>query len=602
MGLLQELANQVNLEILRLLKVEPTYPRRLAALLGKKEQKIVPRLRRLEEAGLLKGSWRRVGGRNVKLYEVRADRMELLFGAGGLELVLHPEEKRQAITPLFYSAPRIEQDPYFVGREEELAVLASNAKIVVIEGMAGIGKTSLLQAFVSNLPGDNNIFWHVFKETDSFDYVIRKLATFLAELNYFDLLDYVRRDGKDDSVKVDLLMKGVDRAKQLLILEDYQRHHDEKIDSLLGHLQRHLSKAKILVASRLRPYFLSSAPNLTELTLEGLSKEESSQLLKKRGLKLKDEEIALVHEKTSGHPLALTLLCTIMKQDSQAIETLSKILPLQNLTEELLQSLIDDERELLIALSAFRDPIPIRGIMEVLKSRRILFTLHSLERKMILRKKDEAYLLHELIREGCYKLIDYPEELHKKIGEWYLSKQSTVEVLEGLYHLVKVRDTARVDQIMMRELFEESFRFVEEGFSRALLDILNPIGIDQLQPREACCLLCIEARALANLQKWRKAKSLLVKAKSIASSLNDPKMLACVYKTIAKYNIQRGDLGKAERFLLTSSNFLRKTGDPASLGRVYLDLARLYFTEGDLMASLKYVDLRQRIGTAGRTS
>src|SRR5690348_13933095 len=97
--LLKLLANQTNRDVLVLLRKEPTYPRRIAALLKKKEQKIVPRLKKMEETGLLKSAWVRVEGKNVKVYEVKADKMELVFGREGVEFGIHMNESKHVRPP-----------------------------------------------------------------------------------------------------------------------------------------------------------------------------------------------------------------------------------------------------------------------------------------------------------------------------------------------------------------------------------------------------------------------------------------------------------------------------------------------------------------------
>jgi AAA+ ATPase superfamily predicted ATPase len=589
MSLLQLLADKTNVIILQLLKIEPTYPRRLAGLLGKKEQKVVPRLKRMEDAGLIRGAWSRRGGRNVKVYEISTDRIELVLGVEGITSVFHREGKRQVISPPLYMPPKIDKDPHFIGRKNELKIIASRSCFIVLEGIPGIGKTSLLQAFVETLPKGSVLFWHTLKETDSFDHVVLKLATFLRELDFVDLFDYFRGDGKDDSTKLDLLTRGVDQHGFTVIFDDYQRQRDEKIDALLQHLQTSISKAKVIVASRVRPNFLVNTSTLTELKLEGLSKDEAAKLLKNRHVRLKDEQVVLAYQKTAGHPLALTLLGTILEQDPKASESLLKKLPIGSLIDELLHSLNEEERNLLIALSAFRNPIPFESIVHVVKFRGIRYLLQSLQKKMILKQAEDSYLLHEVVREGCYEFIDYPEQMHRKIGEWYLARSGTQEVLEGLHHFSKASDWVGVGQVLAEEFFEARFRFVEEDFSHSLLSILEAANTNEMAPRISCSLLCVKARAFAEIQNWGKARVTLAKAKTIAKKLNDPRVMGCVYETIGKNYLAKGDLVKAEKNFLMSTRLLRRAGDVSSLKRLFLELSRLYFAEGDIARALKYV-------------
>jgi DNA-binding transcriptional ArsR family regulator len=589
MSLLQLLADETNVVILRLLKVEPTYPRRLAGLLGKREQKVVPRLKKMEDAGLIRGAWSRRGGRNVKVYELTVDRVELVLGVEGVTSVFHPQGKRRVISPPLYLPPQIKKDPQFIGRKKELKILASRSNFIILEGISGIGKTSLLQAFVYTLPTGSALFWHSFKETDSFDYVVLKLATFLRELDFVDLFDYIKGDGKDDSAKLDLLTRGLDQRGYVVIFDDYQRQHDEKIDVLFRHLQTNISKAKTIVASRVSPNFLVNTPSLTEVKLEGLSRAEVVTMLRNRNVKLKEEQMSLAYQKTAGHPLALTFLGTVLGKDSTASETILKKLPTGKLTDEFLRSLNGEERNLLIAMSSFRNPIPFEGISHVVKSRGIRYLLQSLQKKMILKRDKDSYLLHEVVREGCYEFVDYPEQMHRKIGEWYLARSGAQEVLEGLHHLSKAGDWVRIGQILTEEFLEARFRFVEQGFSNSLVSILEAAKTDEIGPKLSCSLLGVQARAFAEVQEWGKARVTFAKAKAIAKKLDDPRVMGCLYTNIGKNCLVKGDLVKAEKNFLVSARLLRRANDVSSLKRLSLELSKLYFAEGDVVRALKYL-------------
>lgn len=596
MSFLEVLSNRKNLEILRLLKGEPTYPRRLASILSMSEQKVVQRLRSLEKAGLLTSSWRRIGNKNVKLYEVSADKIEMLLGTEGVQLVVYPEAKRRATSLPLYIPPKIVHDSFFIGREKELRLLASKTRFIIVEGIGGIGKSSLLQAFANSLPKRYKLFWHTFKETDSFNYVLTKLASFLAEHDYLDLLEYLNGAGNENSAKLDLALKGLNRPDYVLIFDDYQRQHDESLGTLLEHLQGYLTRAKVVVASRVRPRFLP-AMGASEIVLEGLSKEECEEYLQKKKVRLSDRRKAFIYQRTSGHPLSLAVTCSMVRSRRGGLDELSRIPAIENLSSEILDSLDPDERDALLRVSVFRNPVPAEGVLTLGKGNRVRASLNTLERKLILRRSDGSYLLHELIREGCYARIDRPDEMHVKVGEWFLSRGTAQDTLEGLYHVVKANQYAKVNEVMMLELERERFHFVEEGYGPVLLDILSSVRVDQLKPRDACCLMSIQAKALTSLQAWRKANELLTKAERIAIQVGDNRLLSCVHKTLGYYYVQKGDLVKGEAQLIKSSDFLRKAGDRGNLSRIYLSLAKLHFLMGNVQSSLNYIDSSEKMAS-----
>lgn len=595
MSVLEVMSKRTNQQILKALKAEPTYPRRLAALLSMKEQKVVPRLRTLEKVGLLRSSWSRMGNKNVKLYEVSTDKVEMLLGAEGMEFVIHPGIRRQIQEFPLYIPPMLSHDDLFVGREAELKILKSKKRFVVIEGIGGIGKSSLLQAYVLSLPSSTRAFLHSFKETDSFNYVLTRLASFLAEYDYLDLIEYLRGAGNENSTKIELALKGLNRPNYVLVFDDYQRQHDIGLDTLLAEFQRHITRAKVVVASRERPRFMLPSLDALEIALDGLNEEECKQYLERKNVRLDERRRTLVYRKTSGHPLSLVVVCSILLDDRSKLEELSRAPAMEELVSQTLDSIDGDQRDVLLRASVFRNPVPVEGVLALARGGRVRASLHALERKLILKRTDGSYLLHELIREGCYQRIDRPEELHRMAGEWFLARGTPQDTLEGIYQMIRAGDFSKLNEIMARELVEERFHFVEEGYDSVLLDILSPVQVDRLKPRDACCLLCVQAKALTSLRRWSRARRLLREAQQIAAGVNDKRLLSCVHKTIGNYHVQRGELPAGKKHLIKSSDLLRSAGDLENLGRIYLSLAKLHFLMGDVRASLSYIDSRERV-------
>jgi ATP/maltotriose-dependent transcriptional regulator MalT len=592
MSVLQLLADETNVAILQLLKVEPTYPRRLAAMLNKPEQKIVPKLKSMERAGLVRSHWDRIERKNVKVYETSLDKLELAVGVEGLKVEFHSLPKQLLSSPL-YLPPKREKDLNFVGRGQEIRSLSSGASLTILDGIAGIGKTSLLQAFVGTLSPDAPVFWHTFKETDSFNHVVAKLAAFLDQHGFSELMDYFRGDGKDDSLKLELLVRGFDKKGYIAIFDDCQNQHDQKIESMFQHIQRNLSRARMIISSRVRPSFLLASPDVVEITLEPLSKTESARLMRNRNVDVKNDQLDLIYQRTSGLPLALTLLGAILEKNPDKLDEPLGKLPLGVLIDELLGSLNEEERNLIFTLSVFRNPIPFEGIANVTKVRGIRYLLQTLQRRMMLRQNGDNYTLHEVVREACYELVDFPEQLHRKIGEWYLTRRGTQEALEGLYHLSKAAEWARVGEVLSQYLFQEKYNFVEEGFSNSLLKILEDAKTESLPPELSYSILCVRARAQAEMREWAKATAALARARAIASRISDPKYTGYVYVTIGKNYTTRGDLRKAEANFLEAMRLLSKADSTESLTRLQLELARISFVRGNVTEAMNYVNRKK---------
>ena len=76
------LSRRANIEILLVLSVRDSYPREISLITGRDETDVSRRLRRLERAGLVEGYWRRLAGRNVRVYRLRARAVSFRFEDG----------------------------------------------------------------------------------------------------------------------------------------------------------------------------------------------------------------------------------------------------------------------------------------------------------------------------------------------------------------------------------------------------------------------------------------------------------------------------------------------------------------------------------------
>ena len=79
-------------------------------------------------------------------------------------------------------APRVGR---FVGRTAELAEILKEdrgARITVVQGIAGIGKTSLAAQVCHDLRGRTNLFWHRVRPWDTFESILSSLSRFLSAL------------------------------------------------------------------------------------------------------------------------------------------------------------------------------------------------------------------------------------------------------------------------------------------------------------------------------------------------------------------------------------------------------------------------------------
>ena len=191
-----------------------------------------------------------------------------------------------------------------------------------------------------------------------------------------------------------------------------------EVSAWLAALNKEACACRILLTSRLLPRGMNESTPLflQEYKIDGLEYSEGVSLLRKRGVSRQqetDDELQKAVLYTKGHPLALTILASILHLNpSLKIAYLfgNSIYNLQwresISAHELLnylynQQLNDTQRKLLRAFSLYREPVPLEGalvFMENIPEKQTLEALNVLLRQYLLQATGEGrYQLHSII-------------------------------------------------------------------------------------------------------------------------------------------------------------------------------------------------------------
>lgn len=474
---LKALANPSNQAILSLLSIEPTYPRRVSELLSLGESDTSRRLTRMEKLGLVESDWEHVGGKNVKIYRLVPDEIHVQISGQGLSVEMAADDEPSQHEVYDRLRVQIPDAEGFVGREDELEQMAGDEPIVIVEGIAGIGKTSLLAAFANRQQDQQPVFYHSFRGTESLTWLAQRLGVFQARHGERQLLDAIEA-GAPLPDRRELLLDALGKEGFTVVLDATERIRDEDLQLLLRDAVERVREGKLVLAGRQPPRFDPTVDDVLHLRLTGLAEPAIARLFEERGIEAQPEVVERARERVGGHPLALNLLVEAAAEGSPQVEAILDEIPDHEiegyLLEEVDEHLSDPERRVLAHASVFRRRFS-REDLEAVYPSNPEGAIVKLRRRRLLRDDGDALALHGLLRSFFYDQLEDPGELHERAAEHQLAKGTLEARLEAMDHLLAAGRRQRVLRLLERDLDLEEFDLIEEGYHNLYLELLKEL-------------------------------------------------------------------------------------------------------------------------------
>ena len=335
----------------------------------------------------------------------------------------------------------------FVDREtylDDLRNTLAKKNTIVIQGIAGIGKTQLAAKLQQNIKEEYITFWKELRDVDTFDSVSRTLAGFLRENGDSELAGYIEDGATDHDTIITMLLGSLENKNYVLFFDNYHVVENKEIHDLFKQFKDRLKGSTIVITTRNPPSFVSpidrGKKQVTEKGIEGFDFEATKEYLEQMGVKVSQEQLTEIDKRMSGHPLSLQMFVSLKGEMdvSEILENLPETGIEEYLYDEIYVRLDDDEKRVLQAISVFRTPVTSEACVHVAGGGNVKERLRRLRKKLIVKNKEKLYYLHDLIREFSYNLIDDPKDYHRRAGEYYYSLEKTPEnILETTYHLIK---------------------------------------------------------------------------------------------------------------------------------------------------------------------
>ena len=559
------LADETTITILLLLRTQPLYCRKISTILQKGESQIARRLSQLEKAGIVESEWVHKD-RNIKVYFLKTDRIRIQITDEGIGVQYTPEKKEKffALESIFQVDIPVTEG--FIDREDQLALL-DQSSFVVLTGIAGIGKTSLASFYAQQLKGrGKKVFWHTFSELDSALFVVKKLAIFLSKYGFPQLLDYVKADSTDMRVVEALLLDHVKAADFAFFFDDYHLVTDESMNHLFNHLKKCEGRGKICVISRYKPPFISVFDNILEIRLEEMGKEAVKQFLNSKGVDVDEKTLEKVAEKIGGHPLALEFLCHAAAE-SDPVTLMEEIPPFEigsYLWDEIYSRLDPEEQQLLVTLSIFRRPVDMEAVKLMCPFATVRTVTKQLIRKNLLKKIDNKYIHHAVTRMFCLEMVHNPKKIHQKAAEFYLKQETSKDIMEALYHLVRAGSHKEGADVILNN-YE---MLINEGHGSQLLAFCKVVDVPLLYQS---FLMEVEGEIYTLQGEYDRAVQCFTIPLEHSSGLQK----ASLYRKLGEVYEKKREYKTAEQLFLQGLDTL-KGEDAVEQGNILVNLATVY--------------------------
>jgi tetratricopeptide (TPR) repeat protein/DNA-binding transcriptional ArsR family regulator len=528
--LIKVFSSPTNRAILSLLAVEPTYPRKIGNILSLSEAEAARRLKAMEGMGLVEGQWSYVG-KNIKLYRLAADQVTLKLTPQGITVELGRVQggasRTFTLLPFPLSIPLADD---FIGREKELATLDGPERVVVVEGMAGIGKTSLVARYAHTRRAERTVFWHSFRGLESLGWFANRFAVFMAQQGDRALLQTVEQ-GTDPADARELLLRAMDDPRFLLVFDDVHRIEDPAVRTLLSDALDRMQKTKLIVTGRESPRFNAANPGRKVLHLAGLRDDEVNAFLTRKNVQIEPALLPKVRDEVGGHPLALTLLLQSIADMKVPLRELLDRIPERNIEDYLLNEVVgtlsDDERMALSLASVFRASFAPADV-NALSKKDFDHALVKLRRRLLVHTVGTNYILPEMIRNYFYNLQKDRAELHAKAAQHYLTKDTIEGRLEAMHHYLVAGKKDRILQLLEDNLDLKQFDFIDAGYQNLYYTVLSLFKpADVLDAKRWALIqdekgdICLhKGDATSALQFYEDAKKHLTKAKDSSRDLD----------------------------------------------------------------------------------
>jgi hypothetical protein len=344
----------------------------------------------------------------------------------------------------------------FYGRTAELATLKewiveSGCRLVTLLGMGGIGKTSLAVKLAEQFQDEfNYLIWRSLRNAPPVKDLLTELISFLCHQQESNLSETtVDR-------QISCLMECLRSSRCLLVLDNWEsvlrsgeraghyRFGYEGYGQLLQRVGDERHQSCLVLTSREKPIGLTAKEGVTlpvrSLQIGGLGHQEAQEILKDKGLVVKEDESRLLVEQYSGNPLALKIATTMIQSlfdgDVYRFREQGTVVfgDIWDLLDQQFHRLSALEKQVMYCIANNHKwvtlPKLLEDIVPTVSHRELLETLESLQRRSLIERHSASFTQQPMIvqymtERGTFKCEEFMS------GTWLVRFREAGDVVSG---------------------------------------------------------------------------------------------------------------------------------------------------------------------------
>jgi tetratricopeptide (TPR) repeat protein len=432
-----------------------------------------------------------------------------------------------------------------------------------------------------------------------------------------------------------------DQFENLLDLHTGQALQNQPgVDEWIDVLNNKQSTCRVLLTSRVWPRGKYGNPitHMREYYVKGLEVADGVDLLRNQGVKGTNAELQVAVEQCGGHPLALLLLSSLLRDYHLSLTAFFKDRIYEefwigdiarNILDHIYTKQLDQfQRDLLLAFSVYREPVSLdvaQKLMPNIERKHISQALDMLLFQHLLQAMGEGqYQTHAIVASYAQGHFDEKSEqgnqealrvLHVKAAQHYLSQAKMScptrkqrrgrgdvrPLLEATWHLCQAEQWQMAFDLMRQEgLFDDLKRWGENATLHELCRLMLPLT--KLLPKspQTICIYNYLGRVHRTFGQRDLALDYLEKALLICQEIGDRKEEGAMHSFLGSVYADLGQKAEAlEQFDLALS--IRRTiGDREGEGWTLNNLGRIYDDLGREELALDYLEeslqIRKEVG------